>query len=89
VRRVVWTEAARRDIERIRRYVAEHRPLAAIRLAQRLFESGDNLANDSERGRAIVRGRRELTVVHPYLIQHRVKGDTVVILEVRHGARRP
>jgi plasmid stabilization system protein ParE len=32
---------------------------------------------------------RELLAVSPYIIRHRIAGEQVVILRVRHGARRP
>jgi plasmid stabilization system protein ParE len=32
---------------------------------------------------------RELVSVSPYIIRYQVIGDDVVILRVRHGARRP
>jgi len=37
----------------------------------------------------ISHGRRELTIVWPYLLRYRVDGDRVIVLEVRHGAREP
>lgn len=89
MRRVIWSVAAIGGLERIRAHIAAFRPLAAERLAERLVKAANSLREDAERGRSLRGGRRELTVVHPYLIRYRVKGDTVMILEVRHGARRP
>jgi toxin ParE1/3/4 len=63
--------------------------LAAQRLAQRLPSAGDALEASPDRGRPIPRGRRELTVIPPYLIRHRLKDNQVIILDIRHGARRP
>ena len=86
---VVWTDRALADIDRAVIYVREYRPLAAQRLAQRLLAAGDSLASEPERGRPISLGRRELTIIPPYVIRYRTKGEMVLILEVRHGARRP
>lgn len=58
-------------------------------MATHLRNAGDSLATAETRGRSISRGRRELTIVAPYLIRYRVTGDRVTVLEVRHGARRP
>jgi plasmid stabilization system protein ParE len=77
------------NIEAIVTYiVGQHSPLAAQRLGQRLLAAGDVLGSYPDRGRLITRGRRELTVIAPYLIRYRLKDDQVIILEVRHGARR-
>ncbi|WP_454717713.1 type II toxin-antitoxin system RelE/ParE family toxin [Caulobacter segnis] len=90
VAEVVWSDRALSDFERIVAYiVGQSRPLAAQRLGQKLMAAGYNLAESPERGRAIRRGRRELTVVAPYLLRYRIEGERVIILEVRHGARRP
>jgi plasmid stabilization system protein ParE len=62
--------------------------LAAQRLGQRLLLAGDALETSPDRGRPITRGRRELTVIAPYLIRYRLRGDQVIVLEVRHGASR-
>lgn len=86
---VVWSDRALANIEAIVTYiVSQHSPLAAQRLGQRLLAAGDALDADPDRGRAITRGRRELTVIAPYLIRYRLRDDQVIILEVRHGARR-
>ena len=87
---VVWSDRALTDFEAIIAYIVrQSRPLAAQRLGQRLLAAGDSLAGSPERGRPIKRGRRELTIVAPYLLRYRIEGERVVILEIRHGARRP
>jgi len=89
VAEVVWSDRALANIEAIVTYiVSQHSPLAAQRLGQRLLAAGDVLEAHPDRGRAIAHGRRELTVITPYLIRYRLKDDRVIILEVRHGARR-
>lgn len=86
--RIVWTEPARQDLESIRSYIDQFSPLAAHRMAGRLGAAANGLIDYPERGRPIGRGRRELTIISPYLIRYRLDGDTVVILPIRHGARR-
>jgi len=56
----------------------------------RCSRAGDSLVNFPRRGRP-VRGTnmRGLVTVSPYIIRCRVTADTVVILRVRHGSRRP
>lgn len=86
---VIWSDRSLANVEAIVTYiVSQHSPLAAQRLGQRLLAAGDALEAYPDRGRSIARGRRELTVIAPYLIRYRLKDDQVIILEVRHGARR-
>lgn len=87
--KVVWTDRAFADVEAIVAYIiSQSKPLAAQRFGQKLVAVGDSLESHSDRGRAISRGRREITVITPYLLRYRIVGDQVFILEVRHGARR-
>ncbi len=86
---VVWTKRAISDLESIRTYVAQDRPMAADRLADKLFRAGNALDQKSDRGRRISGNRRELTHVRPYLIRYRVKAEAVEILALRHQARKP
>lgn len=86
---VRWTEAALTDLERIRSYIGHFNPSAARRMAARLIEAANSLDSFPERGRSIGRGRRELTVVWPYVIRYRIADEHVVILRVRHGAQAP
>jgi plasmid stabilization system protein ParE len=86
---VVWTDAAVENLESIVAYVACFNEAAAVRLAERLLDLGESLAEFSERGRDIGGGRREMTIVLPYVLRYRVDGDHVTILRLRHGARKP
>ena len=88
VAQVIWTWPALASLETIRAYISDFNPLAAQRMALRLTAAGMSLADHPLRGRAIGGGRRELVTVPPYLIRYRVRGDTVEILAIRHGARR-
>lgn len=86
---VVWTFQALSDLEDIRVWVARDKPLAALRLKEKLRAAAASLDSRPNRGRPIPGGRRELTHVRPYLIRYQVEGLQVFILEVRHSARSP
>lgn len=87
---VVWTEAALSDILLIRTYLAQSNPKAATDIAIALKGLGDTLMLFPHRGRPVPgHSVRELVAVYPYVIRYRVAGDEVVILRVRHAARRP
>lgn len=51
--------------------------------------TAETLVEHPERGMRIGSGRRQLASIWPYLIQYRVVGEDVVLLTIRHGARRP
>ena len=88
VRRVVWTDEAVSNLDSIAGYITDFSPMAAQRLALRLRKAAESLAASPERGRPVARDIRELTVIYPYLIRYRERDDDVLILRIRHGARR-
>lgn len=49
---------------------------------------GGSLAEHPDRGRPASGGPRELTIVPPSVISHRVRSEKVRILRVRHGRQR-
>jgi addiction module RelE/StbE family toxin len=85
---VVWSRRAIADLETIREYISQFNPLAAQRVAQRLYAAGKSLSDFPERGRPIGK-RRELVIVRPYIIRYRVFQSRVEILAIRHGAQEP
>lgn len=87
MRRIVWTEEAVEHLEAIVTYISAFNPAAAARLADRLIELADSLAEFPDRGRDAGGGRREMTTIWPYILRYRVESDTVIILRIRHGAR--
>ncbi len=88
MRRIVWTDDAVANLEAIEAYIAVFDPAAAERLATRLIEVADSLAAFSERGRDAGGGLREMTTVWPYILRYRVEAERVIILRIRHGARK-
>jgi len=85
--RIVWTDEAIAHLEAIVTYVSVYDLAAAERLGRRLIELADSLAEFPNRGRDAGDGRREMTMVPPYVLRYRVEGERVIILRIRHGAR--
>ncbi|MGO9173586.1 MAG: type II toxin-antitoxin system RelE/ParE family toxin [Rhodomicrobium sp.] len=86
---VIWAKAALADLQHIRRYIADFNPYAAHDMAERILEAGNGLASFPFRGRAVPSTQiRETTIAYPYIIRYRIERERVVILRVRHGARR-
>jgi toxin ParE1/3/4 len=87
---VVWTEPALDGIVLAYDYIFEFNPRAAMHVAETLRGEGDSLEHFPHRGRPVPRtNMRELISSYPYIIRYRIEGDRVVILRVRHTARRP
>ena len=77
------------DVEGIRRYIGNFNPHAARDMAERIIETGNSLSVFPYRGRQVPGTRLRVTAfARPYIIRYRVDPDRVVILRVRHGARR-
>ena len=85
--KIVWTDAAVEHLEAIVTYISVYDAAAAARLAERLLDLADSLADFPHRGRDAGRGLREMSIVWPYVVRYEVEGDTVYILRIRHGAR--
>jgi len=85
----VWTDGAVENLETIVTYISAFNEAAAARVAESLVALADSLSEFSYRGRDVGEGRREMTIIPPYILRYRVDADEVRILRLRHGARRP
>ncbi len=88
--RVRWLRRALKNLDEEAAYIARDDPRAAARLVERIVASVERLADYPASGRpGRVPGTRELVVTDtPYLVPYRVRGETVEILRVFHGARK-
>ena len=68
-------------------YIASFNVPAAHRMTEKLYRLGESLAEFPSRGRDAGGGKREMTIVPPYVLQYAIDGDRVLILRIRHGAR--
>jgi plasmid stabilization system protein ParE len=87
---VKLTSRAQRDIEAIFDYLRPRSPQGTQGVAQRLFEILQLLADQPHAGALSKtrRVRRYTLAPFPYVIYYRAEADFVLILGVRHGARR-
>jgi plasmid stabilization system protein ParE len=88
---VLWSGPAIADLVRIRDHIAaEGRPMAARRLARRIRDGVDVLADHPRLGRTVPEfegaGYREV-IVATYRIVYELSGQRVVILRVWHSRR--
>jgi len=89
--RPVWTPSAIGDLASVRAYIAEHDPAAAQRIVRRIVDSVETaLPQSPEMGRpGRVPGTRELVITGtPFIVPYRLRGETIQVLRVYHGARR-
>ena len=84
---VKFTRLALADLTRIRAYIGAFNPTAATHIAERLIATTEILSEHPLSGRPSANGRRELTIVPPYVLVYRVAGDRVRILRIWHGAQ--
>ena len=90
MRQVLWSEHALADLEEQIVYIARDNPAAARRVAKRLRETGEALAEFATGHPGRVSGTYEKSVTRlPYILAYALDdGDTVLtILHVIHTAR--
>ncbi len=89
-KRIRWLNIALSDLDESIEYIAQHNQNAARKLANRIWNSVQLLADNPEIGRpGRVSGTRELVINGtPYIVAYRIKSNQVQILRVIHGARK-
>ncbi len=85
---IQWLEDAIFDLRALRMHIAQDKPSAAHRTAERIRTAVSYLSTHPAMGRlGRVPGTRELVVVPtPYIIPYRVKNKSIQILRVLHIA---
>ena len=85
-----WLPTAKQDFEDIVEYIAADNPIAAIEQGDEIEEQIFLLTSHPKIGRpGRVKGTRDLVIVRtPYIAAYRIKGKTIQILRILHGAQR-
>jgi len=86
-----YTRRAAADLDAILNYIDERSPQGAQKVKARLKAIIDLLAERPAIGRLTSKGdiRRIVANPYPYLVFYRTNATEIVILGVRHAARRP
>ena len=87
----VWSPEAIDDLAALRAYIEQDDPAAAQRVVHRILHDVETLLpNNPQMGRpGRVPGTRELVIPPtPFIVPYRVRGNTIEVLRVFHGARR-
>ncbi|TFW12239.1 type II toxin-antitoxin system RelE/ParE family toxin [Brevundimonas intermedia] len=88
--KIIWSPAARTDLEEVWRYIATDSVNAATLVENRIIDAVDGLSVFPETGRRLRGGLRQFVVAKTgYLIIYRVKAAHIEIARVWHGAREP
>ena len=92
MRRVIWSDDARRDYLDILRYIAADNPLAAEKVADVIEQAGDGLGEFATGRSGRVTGMYENSVARlPYIIAYELTNqaeqEVVAILRVIHTSR--
>lgn len=89
--RVRFTKPALAELDEIFAYLHQRNRLAATQVVTRVREIASQLGRFPEMGHPKYKpGVRMITVRrYPYLVFYTIERDEVLILSVRHGARRP
>lgn len=84
-----FTPRARADIADIHQYIAQHNTTAAAAVVRQICETSQLLSRHPGLGRETdISGVRVLpTARYPYVVYHRVLGDQLIVIHVRHGRR--
>lgn len=87
---VRWLRRALENLDEEFAYVASDDPEAAARLVERIASSVERLKKHPAAGRpGRLPNTRELVIADtPYIVPYRIRGLTVEILRVFHGARK-
>ena len=88
--RLVWSQAARADLDEIEAYIAARSPINARKVVERMWEAARKQCDFPYSARMIPElqdpTRRE-TFVHQWRLMYRVEGDHIRIMRVVHGRR--
>jgi toxin ParE1/3/4 len=89
--KVRYTPRAFSDLEGIRSYIAQSNPAAAGRVVALVEKIAFRLADFPESGQLSdeLDARVVFSTRYPYRIYYRITSDEVLILHIRHAARRP
>lgn len=86
--KLVWTRQAHADRKKIREYILQHAPAAALALDELFSEKASLLLEHLNLGRTgRVPGTRELVAHRNYILIYDLSGDTVRVLRLLHVAR--
>jgi len=89
--KIIWTEPALIDLNKIAEYIALDKPTAASNLVQSIFTKTERLEEFPDSGRnppELKKSRHKEIIVNPCRIFYRIDGDNIYILYVMRSERK-
>ena len=88
--RIVWSPKSLKNLEEIAEFISHNSPFYAPTFVKKIIGSVERLAEFPLSGRVVpefnIKEIREV-IFHNYRIVYRIKGDTLEIILVTHGAK--
>ena len=88
--KIVWTDPAVEDLRELHAYIARDSEMYASGFVERIILAAERLADHPKVGRVVPEANNENVreiLYQRYRIIYRVKGDSIEMLSVIHGAR--
>jgi toxin ParE1/3/4 len=88
--RLIWTEPALQDLDRIADYISLDKPEAARKLVQRVFQEVESLSDFPEMGscpKELIGTFYRHLVIPPLRVFYRFESDAVFIVYVMRGEK--
>ena len=89
--RLRYTVTALRQIEQVLSYVEARSTQGAANIRQRILTAAVLVQGHPYAGQATTRPsvRRVVLSPYPYILFYRITGDEIIVMRLRHSARRP
>ena len=87
---IVWLPSAAKDVERLREFIKNKNPNAALRAASRIKEAVTLLIEDKDAGKPVEEALSFRDLFIPfgsgnYILRYRIEVNRIVIVRVRHS----
>jgi plasmid stabilization system protein ParE len=84
---VFLTAEAQRDIAAIKEYISKNNPAVAVKIAGRLYDETDKLADNPQKGVALsakfgIQTDLRMWIVSPNLILYKIVNDKIIVTRV-------
>jgi toxin ParE1/3/4 len=85
-----WTDGALEDLQAAREYLEAENPRAAWDAINRIISAVERLERFPQMGRPgrVDRSRELVVTGTPFVLAYRLKGESIQVLAVLHGARK-
>jgi len=85
--KLFFSESAVADLKRLRKFIAQHNPAAAQRIARKLMGTAEGLMLSPQKGRPVpdLPGEIRELIFGKYIVRYEVRKDSLYVIRVWHG----